>query len=127
MNTTTRVARARGHLSRHERQRLTRAEAFSNRTPANVPMVPVPLAPDAITLIDRLVRHDRTVVSTALLAVAGIGAGEPMRHAVLKRVSEAACWAEAHGAISAERSQQIARHVKRALRRRDARSPATTT
>ena len=36
-----------------------------------------------VELIDRLVRHDRTAVSSAVLAVAGIGAGEATRRAVL--------------------------------------------
>ncbi len=45
-------------------------------------------------------RHDRTAVSSALLAIAGIGAGEAIRGAVLARVSEAARWAQAEGAIS---------------------------
>jgi len=56
-------------------------------------------------------------VSSALLQVAGIGAGEVARRAVLEHVSEAACWAQAEGAISAARGQQIARHVRRALER----------
>ncbi len=116
MHVMIRAARGRGHLSRRERLRQARAEAFSRRTPANVPAVPVTLAPGALTLIDQLVRRDRTAVSSALLAVAGIGAGEPMRHSVLARVSEAACWAQAEGAISQKRSQQIARHVVRARR-----------
>jgi hypothetical protein len=46
-----------------------------------------------VELIDRLVRRDRTAVSTALLAVAGIGAGESSRKAVLAGVAEAASWA----------------------------------
>jgi hypothetical protein len=33
MHTTTRAARRRGHLSRHERQHLARTHAFSRRTP----------------------------------------------------------------------------------------------
>ncbi len=56
-------------------------------------------------------------MSSALLQVAGIGAGEVARRAVLEHVSEAACWAQAEGAISAARGQQIARHVRRALER----------
>jgi hypothetical protein len=64
------------------------------------------------------VRSDRTAVSSALLAIAGIGAGEASRQAVLERISEAACWAQAEGAISVARSQQIARHVRRARERR---------
>jgi hypothetical protein len=51
---------------------------------------PVRLASDAVELIDRLVRRDRTAVSTALLAVAGIGAGDASRRAVLARIAEAA-------------------------------------
>ena len=62
-------------------------------------------------------RRDRTAVSTALLAVAGIGAGEASRQAVLSRIAEAAYWAQSEGAISPSRAEQIARHVKRALGR----------
>jgi hypothetical protein len=75
----------------------------------------VKLAPEDVELIDRLVRGDRTAVSTALLAIAGIGAGEPRRKAVLAGVAEAASWARAEGAISGPRAEQIARHVRRAL------------
>ncbi|MGZ4344794.1 MAG: hypothetical protein ACXVWJ_22135 [Solirubrobacteraceae bacterium] len=104
-----------GHLSRHERQRLARAEAFSRRTPTGASAeVPVKLEEDELEPLDRVVRRDRTAVSSALLAVAGIGAGEPIRGAVLAQVSEAACRAQADGAISAERGGQIARHVSRA-------------
>jgi hypothetical protein len=34
-------------------------------------------------------------------------------------MSEASCWARAEGAISFGRAAQLARHVKRALGRRD--------
>ncbi|MBV8220216.1 MAG: hypothetical protein JO325_17245 [Solirubrobacterales bacterium] len=117
MHSMTRAARTR-HLSRHERQREARAEAFSRRT-ATTPIVPSPvrLAADELELIDRLVRRDRTAVSTALLAVAGIGAGEASRRAVLSRIAEAACWAQAEGAITPGRADQITRHVRRALAR----------
>jgi hypothetical protein len=108
-------ARRSGHLSRHERQRRARAEAFSRRTTTSgAAPLQVTLAPEDLSLIDRLVRHDRTTVSTALLAIAGIGAGRPVRSVVLARVTEVACWAQAEGAISLERAEQIARHVKRA-------------
>jgi len=40
-----------------------------------------------------------------------------VRRAVLAYVSEATCWAQAEGAITAARSEQIARHVKRAMER----------
>ena len=115
MHSTIQAARMRGHLSRHERQRLARAEAFSRRTPAGVAArSSVKLGRDELELIERLVRRDRTPVSSALMAIAGIGAGEAIRVAVLARVSEAARWAQAEGAISAERGGQIARHVTRA-------------
>jgi hypothetical protein len=84
----------------------------------------VKLAADDLALIDRLVRHDRTAVSSALLAIAGIGAGGAVRRAVLASVSEATCWAQAEGAITAERGGPIARHVNRALARREARVAA---
>jgi hypothetical protein len=70
MQSKTRAARTRRYLSRHERQRAARAEAFSRRTaavPAACP--PMDLGPDALALIDQFVRDDRTAVSSALLAV----------------------------------------------------------
>jgi hypothetical protein len=116
MQSTNRTADKRRHLSRHERQRQARAAAFSRRT-ARTPIVPPPvmLATEELELIDRLVRRDRTAVSTALLAIAGIGAGQRSRQAVLARIAEAACWAQAEGVISAGRAEQIGRHVRRAL------------
>jgi len=122
MQSMNRAARTRRHLSRHERQRRARAQAFSRRTPTVLPAPsPVKLESSELALIDGLVRHDRTAVSSALLAIAGIGAGQAPRRAVLAQVSQAACWAEAEGAISSSRAEQITRHVKRALGRRDQR------
>jgi len=122
MHSTTYAARKRGHLSRHERQQLARAEAFSRRTPTNMPTtVPVKLEPEERELIAQLVRRDRTAVSSALLAVAGIGASEPVRHAVLDRVTKATYRAQAEGVIGERRSAQIARHVKLAVERGAAR------
>lgn len=116
MQSMIHAAHRRGHLSRHERQELARADAFSRRAPTGAAAeVPVKLEEDELDLIDRLVRCDRTAVSSALLAVAGIGAGEPIRGAVLAQVSEAACRAQAAGAISPARAAQIARHINRAL------------
>jgi hypothetical protein len=116
MHTTIPAARMCGHLSRHERQRLARTQAFSRRTTKLAPArTPQKLERSQVEVIDRLVRSDRTAVSSALLLIAGIGAGELERQAVLERISEAACWAQAEGAISAARSQQIARHARRAL------------
>ena len=115
MQSTTQAARRRGHLSRHERQRLARTEAFSRRTAADQRAgAPVKFEQDELELIDRLVRDDRTAVSSALLAIAGIGAGEAIRGAVLAQLRQTACWAQAEGVISAERGGQIARHVSRA-------------
>lgn len=118
MQSMTRAVHTRRHLSRHERQRQARAEAFSRRSTTR-PIVPSPvkLAAKDVELIDRLVRRDRTAVSTALLAVAGIGASEASRRAVLSRIAEAACWAQAEGTITSRRAEQIARHVRRALGR----------
>jgi hypothetical protein len=125
MHTKTQIARRGAHLSRRERQRVARAEAFSRRTRATTPAVPpVTFEPAELELIERLVSHDRTAVSSAVLAIAGIGAGGARRGAVLARVREAACWAQAEGPISAERSAQIARHVNRALARRETRVAA---
>ena len=118
MHSTTTAARKRGHLSRHERLHLARAEAFSRRTATDTLGVPpVKLSGTKLEVIDRLVRRDRTAVSTALLAVAGIGSGEPMRRAVLASVSQAAYRAQAEGAIGERRSAQISRHVKLAVDR----------
>ena len=116
MQSMNNAARSRRHLSRHERQREARAQAFSRRT-TRTPVVPPPvkLATEDLELIDQLVRRDCTAVSTALLAIAGIGAGERNRQAVLSRIVEAACWAQAEGAITTTRAEQISQHVKRAL------------
>ena len=124
MQSTTEAARRRGHLSRHERQRLARTEAFSRRAADEPAEAPVKLRQDDLELIDRLVRDDRTAVSSALLAIAGIGAGEAIRGAVLARVSETARRAQVHGAISAERGGQLVRHVNRALEHAEARIAA---
>ena len=98
MQSTTQAARRRGHLSRHERQLCVRAEAFSRRTPAQVPGdVPVKLEEHELELIERLVRQDRTAVSSAVLAIAGIGSGGLVRRAVLERVGEAACCGAGRG------------------------------
>lgn len=95
MHSTIRAARTRRHLSRHERQRLARAAAFSRRTPTVLPaMPPAKLDRNELELIDRLVRHDRTAVSSALLAIAGIGASHVMRSAVLPCSRETTCWAK---------------------------------
>jgi hypothetical protein len=116
MYTTINVARRHAHLSRRERQRLARGDAFSRRTPATLPVAPViAFGPAELELIERLVRNGRTAVSTAVLVVAGIGTGEVRRRAVLAQVGEAASSAQVHGAISRERGAQLARHVRRAL------------
>jgi hypothetical protein len=116
MHQMTHAAQGCGNLSRHERQRLARADALSrraSRTPA--PPAPVKLATAELELIDRLVRSDRTAVSTALLAIAGIGAGEARRLAVLDWIGAAARLAVAEGAITSRRADQIARHITRAI------------
>jgi hypothetical protein len=74
-----------------------------------------------LQLIERLVHRDRTAVSSAVLAVAGIGAGGARRRAVLARVGEVARSAQARGATSRERGAQIARHVNAALEASEAR------
>ena len=119
-------ARNGAHLSRRERQLEARAEAFSRRTATRVMPAPPPVSldPHDIALIDRLVRHDRTAVSSALLAIAGIGSGEPRRREVLAQVTGLARSAQADGTISAKRSAQIARHVQRALEGTDLRLAA---
>jgi len=68
-----------------------------------------------LELIDRLVRSDGAAVSTALLAIAGIGAGEASRRTVPARIAGTACWGQAEGAITSRRAAEIARHVRRAL------------
>ncbi len=118
MQSTIQAARMRGHLSRHERQRCLRAEAFSRRTPTPISGdVPVKLEERELELIERLVREDRTAVSSAVLAIAGIGSGGLVRRAVLERVGEAAGSAQAEGQITAQRGEQVARHVSRAMER----------
>jgi hypothetical protein len=120
MQSTSHPARGRGHLSRHERQRRARADVFSRRTRARVPSdVPAKLEQDDLELVDRLVCQDRTAVSSAVLAIAGIGSGDGVRRAVLEGVGEAASRAQADGQITARRGAQIARHVRRALERSD--------
>lgn len=116
MQSTTRAAHTRRHFSRHERQRQARAAAFSRRSPAE-PATPPPvkLQSNDLALIDRLVRQDRTAVSSALLAIAGIGGGEAVRSAVLASVAETARSAQAEGAITPSRAAQIDRHVELAL------------
>jgi hypothetical protein len=47
------------------------------------------------------------------LAIAGIGAGEAIRAAVLVGVTEAVRSAQQEGAFSGERGTQIARHLRR--------------
>ena len=60
MQSTTHAAPRRGHLSRHERQRRARAEAFSRRTSAGMSRrVPVKLEDDELELIERLVRREQ--------------------------------------------------------------------
>ena len=122
MHSTIHLAPGSAHLSRRERQRLARAEAFSRRTlAARSTATSVKLAEQELELIDRLVRGDRTPVSTALLVIAGIGAGEVIRQAVLTEIGEAASRALAEGAISPCRGEQVARHVTRALGEADGR------
>jgi hypothetical protein len=116
MQSMTQAARRRGHLARHECQLCVRAEASSRRTPAQVPGdVAVKVEQHELELIERLVRQDRTAVSSAVKAIAGIGSGGLVRRAVLERVGEAACSAQSEGAISPQRSEQIVRRVRRAL------------
>jgi hypothetical protein len=125
MYAMTHRARPRAHLSRRERQQLARLQAFSRRTPRTMPaMRPVKLRQEQLELIDRLVQRDRTPVSMAVLAIAGIGSGEARRQVVLERVREAARRAEAEGAITRRRRQGIARHVQRAIRQADVRITA---
>ena len=120
MQSTTHAAPRRGHFSRHERQRRARAEAFSRRTPAGMSAeVPVTFEDDELELIERLVRRDRTAVSSALLAIAGIGAGAAVRGAVVAQVGAAVRCAQTEGAITAHRGEQIVRHLTRALERTD--------
>ena len=128
MHQMTEVARGRGHISRHERQRLDRAAAFSRRTSdRSTPACPVKLATAELELIDRLVRSDRT---------AGLdGAAGDRRHR--RRRGPAAGgprsdWcggrlAVAEGAISSGRAEQIARHITRAIGLADRRSLSEPT
>jgi hypothetical protein len=120
MQTTMDYARRQVHLSRRERQRLARAQALTRRAAATPLLAPVIMfGPAEVAVIDQLVRHDRTAVSIAMLAVAGIGAGELRRRAVLEQVGVASAKAESEGAISPERGAQMARHVRRGLEELD--------
>ncbi len=120
MHSTIHLAPGSAHLSRRERQRMRRAEAFSRRRSAMSPIAAaVGLDGEDLELIDDLVRHDRTAVSTALLVIAGIGAGEASRRAVLAAVDAAVRSAQAQGGIGSSRANQIDRHVRRELGRGD--------
>ena len=97
MQSTIHAARGCGHLSRHERQRLARAEEFSRRSPAGMRgEVPVTLGRDELELIERLVRRDRTAVSSALLAIAGIAVAALT--SAIRRVEDDASRDGRHGA-----------------------------
>ena len=123
MTTAIDTRRTRPHLSRHERMALARTEAFSRRTAVRPSPEPtVALDGDELELIEELVRNGRTAVSSALLLVAGIGAGELKRAAVLAEVRRAL--AQADTKISPERRAQIGRHVERALQDRNDRIAA---
>jgi hypothetical protein len=116
MSTTINAARTCARLSRRERQRLARTDAFSRRTAARPPAAPVITFERAeLEVIERLVQSGRTAVSSAVLAVAGIGTGEARRCAMLAEVGWVACAAQARGAISRRRGGQIARHVETRL------------
>lgn len=66
MPTKIHPARVSAHPSRHERQGLARIDAFSRRSAAvSPPALPVKLATEDGELIHRLVRRDRTAVSSA--------------------------------------------------------------
>jgi hypothetical protein len=116
MSTPTHGARARAHLSRRERQRLARANAFSRRTAASPPAdAVITFDRGELEVIERLVQSGRTAVSSAVLAIAGIGTGDARRRAVLAQIGRVACTAQAQGAISRQRGAQIARHVEARL------------
>ncbi|MFL5862577.1 MAG: hypothetical protein ACJ780_17685 [Solirubrobacteraceae bacterium] len=101
------------------------AIAFRRRTPGGgYGEVPVKLGQGQLELIERLVRRDRTAVSSALLAIAGIGAGEVVRGAVLAQVGAAVLRPQTEGAITAQRGEQITRHLTRALQQTDSASRA---
>ena len=120
MHSTIHAAPGNAHLSRRERQQLRRAAALSRRACAASSAAPqVTLDREELELIGRLARHDRTAVSTALLMIAGIGAGHARRAAVLAAVKEVALATHARGAISSRRVDQIARHVSQELDRSD--------
>jgi hypothetical protein len=102
MQTMIHAARTRAHLSRRERLAIARVHAFSRRTPSTLPGVPVVVLEEGERdLVARLVRLDRTAVSSTLLALAGIGAGPARRRAVLTELADTARAAQAEGAIGA--------------------------
>jgi hypothetical protein len=73
LTTTTYGDPRRGHLSRRERQQPARTAAFSRHAPVRAAATKVAFEPEELALIERLVRRDRTVISSALLIVAGEG------------------------------------------------------
>lgn len=105
----------RGHLSRRGRQELARIAAVSGHVPVGAASPRMAFESQELELIEQLVHHDRTVISSALLTLAGLGTGGARRPAVLDQIGEAARRAQAEGAISSERARQIARHLSRAL------------
>jgi hypothetical protein len=72
LTTTTYGDPRRGHLSRRERQ-PARTAAFSRHAPVRAAATKVAFEPEELALIERLVRRDRTVISSTLLIVAGEG------------------------------------------------------
>lgn len=87
MQTMIHAERTHARLSRRERQWLAHTQARLRRAAAPPSVAPaVALSQAELDVIGRLVRHDRTPVSAAMLVVAPTGAGEARRRAVLDRV-----------------------------------------
>ena len=103
------------HMSRNERQRAAQTTAFSRRAQhVEIREPRVTLSIDEQLLAEELLLHDRTPVSTALLAIGGVGAGDARKRVVLRQLEETAAYLEAQGALSTSRAQQIARHITKA-------------
>ena len=81
------------------------------------------LESEQLDLIDHLVRHDRTAVSSALLAIAGIGAGSLRRREVLARVGAGGMLGSGGGSDQREResTNRPPRHARARACRPDAR------
>jgi hypothetical protein len=96
---------------------FARPKAFSDRTPVTSAVTsPVKLDRQDLELIDRLVRHDRTAVSTRCWRSRGRRRRNQSAGRALPDPRGGAL-GPGEGAVTSRRAEQIARHVKPALGR----------